>query len=124
MFGKILSFVELVKCYVLTTAKRYLNTNPPSCNVIDRNMYELSFVHNSVTYRFRFPRKRRPCNVVKVVDCENGQDVTTEFLQFMGPSHDFYGATVTPKFLGFGDIVILFKGNKSAVFAKECPIAF
>lgn len=124
MFSKIFSFVGLLRCYLLAGVKRYFQIDHNVCSIVDRNIYELAYVCNNVMYKFRFPRKVRPSNVLKVVDCDYGQDVTTEFLQFMGPSHDFYGGTPTPRFLGFGDIVITCKGNKSIIFAKDCPIAF
>ena len=64
------------------------------------------YVWNSVVYRLPITvGKLHPPSILSVVDDDN-KDVTTLFLQYLGPSNDFHSLLLTPKSIGFDSLTI------------------
>jgi len=74
------------------------------CGTITHNDGYSQVVYYEADKKFivRIPKatRRGPSMISKIFD-ENGTDVTSEVITFMGPSHNFHGITTTPHLLGY-----------------------
>lgn len=64
-----------------------------------KHKYTLTYTHGTKTYKHVFPKKRGPQPIIKAES--DGKDVTSEFLEYLGPGNNFHGSKPTPDLLGF-----------------------
>jgi hypothetical protein len=67
--------------------------------------------------------KKRINRVLEVRDQESRNDVTQQFLKYLGPGHNFYGIPTRPEMLGMNNITITYVDNTEATFNKEDVIS-
>ena len=72
---------------------------------INTNYYIVYYPYGVSWYKIIVPRNRRPMVIDSITD-ENGVDIKSQVLSFMGPGHNFHGMMVTPKMMGFQKITI------------------
>jgi len=80
-----------------------------------KNYYTLFYnvYHGSQSYSYKiaFPKKRGPCNIKRVSN-DQGEDVTDEIKEYLGPGHNFYGIQTCPGMLGYNFLKIeYYNGN-------------
>lgn len=80
--------------------------------------YVVHYPYGVTWYKIIIPRHRRPCRIDTVVD-ENDSDVKKDVFAFMGPSHNFHGAQVTPNMLGYKSLTFTDLTDNSHTFAED-----
>lgn len=92
---------------------------------ISPNLYEVSYVINGITYKFHVKVKKGPnSNLVIQASDENDEDVTGEFLTYLGPMDNFHGNLYTPKHFGVKTITLNMASGEDKSFSEHEPIAF
>lgn len=94
---------------------QYMNS---SIRKINRNTYEISYVVSGKMYKMLVTPKRGPAPVLQVSD-SGDNDVTSEILQYMGPSYNWHGNTVTPKFLGYNTLTFQLSNGEEITFEED-----
>ena len=89
---------------------------------IGPNLYEISYVINGVTYKFHVKVKKGPnSNTVIQASDENDNDITHEFLTYLGPMDNFHGYKYTPKHFGVNALTLnLASGDDKTFMEHEC----
>lgn len=84
---------------------------------IAQSHYTVKYTFGYTNYKIRLPRRRGPPKCLPVITDEQGQDITREIIEYMGPNMDFHGQSYTPTILGKSKIII--KNNeKKKIFNK------
>ena len=87
---------------------------------ISPNMYEVSYVINGVVYKFHVKVKKGPnSNIVIQASDENDEDVTGEFLTYLGPMDNFHGNLYTPKHFGVKTITLNMASGEDRSFEED-----
>ena len=76
-----------------------------SVRKVDRNLYEVSYVINGRLYKMLVKPIRGPAPILLVVNDE-GEDITSHVLPYLGAQHDFHGHPFTPRFFEHRQISI------------------
>jgi len=66
--------------------------------------------------------KKRINRVLEVRDQETGNDLTEQFLKYLGPGHNFYGITTRPEMIGMNNITVTYVDDTKTNFAKTDTI--
>lgn len=89
------------------------------------NLYEISYVINGVTYKFHTKIKKGPnSNVVIQASDENDNDLTHEFLTYLGPMDNFHGYKYTPKHFGVTSLTLNLSSGNDKTFTENEHIEF
>ena len=57
---------------------------------VGKHIYELTYYHKGKQYRIQFPRRRGPPHILRVTHEQDGTDITSTVMPFMGPFQDFH----------------------------------
>lgn len=92
---------SLVKSKVVAT----IHKRTKSPKYLSRNAFEIEYYHNGVLYKIliKDSKKKKPSIIVHD---ENKNDITSDFMVFLGPYGDFHHRKYTPKDLGYTTIFI------------------
>lgn len=70
----------------------------------DKNTYLLTYNINGKVYKNLIKVKRGPCPILQVSN-EDTEDVTSNVLQYLGPTRNWHGNKYTPEILGYKTLV-------------------
>ena len=88
-----ISFCLIGKTFYIQLCQKFNKT----IRKVDKNLYEVCYVINGVYYTMIVKPKRGPRSVIEVVD-EDDNDLTSELISYLGPSENFHGYELTPKY--------------------------
>lgn len=91
------------------------------------NYYDLTYFDGMNRYIVRFPKVRGGCPFVKVTtqkDDAKEIDVTHSIVSFAGPSSNFHGIQICPKFLGYESLTFTLKDGEVKTFLCNDNIMF
>ncbi len=80
--------------------------------------YEIDYEYDNIPYKLRFEKKRGPCKLISAFNQHN-EDITSNILKYMGPSHNFYNIPTTPLFLGYTKIKVILHGGIEKEFVDN-----
>jgi len=72
-----------------------------------KNFIKLKYNYNDNDYIIFISKKRKPCNILKVLD-NNNKDITKKFFSYAGINKDFHNSKLTPNFLNWDYIKIIY----------------
>lgn len=91
--------------YTLTKIYQKVMSHP------SKNTYGIPFYHNGSWYKLPIILKRGPKPSIGFIKDENGEDVTEDMIQFMGPNLDFYNMKPSVRDFGYKKLIIEIDGN-------------
>ncbi len=102
-----------ISSYIISKYNTY--NNPVSRLKVTRHNSNILYHHNNKEYYIILPKKKnvlyihKVYNIIDNFDNNNDEycdDVTDEFLKYLGPYNNFYGNPTTVKMLGFNKLKI------------------
>jgi len=111
----ILISLKMVMQVLYLSFLQYMNS---SIRQINRNTYEISYVVSGKMYKMLVTPRRGPTPVLQVSDSAN-QDVTSEIIQYMGPSYNWHGNTITPKILGYNTLTFQLSDGEEKIYTED-----
>ena len=89
-------------------------------NFEKREIHEIDYYFKGKKYKFHFEESvSNSC--IDVYDGE-GNNITSKFLEYLGPSNDFHGKKYTPRILGYSKIIIFDDDLNQKVYEIDDPI--
>ncbi len=83
----------------------YVRKVKTSCYVA-RDVFEIEYFHKGKKYRIHLKDVIKDRVSLNVYD-QSGNDITSVFLEYLGPHYDFHNRNYTPKDLGYSKITII-----------------
>jgi hypothetical protein len=84
----------------------------------DKNTYLLTYNINGKVYKNLIKVKRGPCPILQISN-EDTEDVTTNVLQYLGPTRNWHGNQYTPKILGYKTLVFECDDGEEKVYNEN-----
>ena len=89
---------------------------------VHQQWYIISYPYGVNWYKIMLPKVRKPVLINSIVD-NNGLDIKTNILSFLGPGYNCHGLMITPKMLGYNKITINYGINPiEKSFEENTPI--
>lgn len=80
-----------------------------------RNNYTVTYYDGDTKYKICFPKKTTIRQIVEV-RTDEGEDITSKFLQFMGVKHNFHGIPTSPELLGYKSLMVTYRDDSVKKF--------
>ena len=110
--------VEWTENYIFTFYLKSLGTDYfISSKKVDNKHMLITYKIQHQNYKLLLPIRKMPNNILQVT--ENEKDVTSLFIEYMGPKGDFHKQTYTPKDMGFSKLKILFDNDDVKTFEEH-----
>jgi hypothetical protein len=116
------NMVHLTRDYVLFRMRKWAIHNL-QCGSLSTHgrIHSLTYYVGHQRYIIRFPLSRHLRSIVRVTHVQ--EDVTTQFLEYYGPSRNFHGVPTTPHLLGWpGGITIHYRSGNEIFYSSFEPI--
>jgi len=88
---------------------------------VDKNYYIVHYPFGVNWYKIIIPRHRKPCKITSITD-SSGLDISKDIFEYMGPSHNFHGITVSPQILGYETIIFEYINGDKKEFSNKDEI--
>lgn len=105
--------------YISTKIKSKFTKQSETLVIVDNIRWikkDYTYHNKPYTILTRVPRFLNPTPMLLVKD-ENGNDITSIILQYMGPMRDWHGlkGKIGPKHLGFSKVIFVYENGKEIV---------
>src|SRR5690242_13174803 len=77
--------------------------------------YDMVYHDGDRKYKIRFPKKSGLRQIVNVTS-HNGEDITHDILEYLGPSRNFHGIPTSPELLGYKTLRVVYRNGKETVY--------
>ena len=109
------AIVKVVRCVrqhglgICLQWTRQIVTNQITKHLIEMHhkYYVIHYPYGVTWYKIVIPRKRGPCLIAEIRD-SGGNNVMDVITPYMGPSHNFHNQQISPKILGFEELLIVY----------------
>jgi hypothetical protein len=122
-FNRAKTTYNLVKGYVSVLIRTKVNKifGFVNVNVLSGSRYHLTYtLPSGDIYTIAFTKKR--IGRVETVSNSEGDDVTREFLRFLGPGNNFYGIPTSPAMISMSPITVNYVDGTSQTYNSSDTI--
>jgi hypothetical protein len=92
-----------------------------SVEKLDKGKYRVNYVVDGKLYKMVVKSRRGPPSVLLVCD-DQGEDVNTLVIPYLGPEENFHGSKLTPKFFGRKSLTFELFDTRSVTFEENDTI--
>lgn len=115
------TLITIIKLNFKNLYTRFIQT-VKTPHIISHDTYEIEYFYKGKTYRLLLndtSHASHPSSQSFNVYNENNQEITSRFLEYLGPQFDFHKRGLTPKDLGYKRVVILDENFNEHTY-EEC----
>jgi hypothetical protein len=86
------------------------------CKKMNKNKILIEYIINEKSYKLILNYRKTPTDIL--VKNENDENITSDFLSYLGPKNDFHNQKYTPLDIGF-KIIKIYKNDEEYIFNEN-----